>query len=232
MATYSGTTAFDLSIDEIATEAYERCGIEVRDGWDMQTARRSFNILIAEWANRGLNLWTLKETSKALTATTIELSGSDLFGSTATASAALIDMVQLIVVDGSNDFSTTQISQATYNDYTVKTTSGRPTQWYFERTILPKLFLYPAADKAYTLKYWALERMDDAGAYTNNAQIPFRFIPALTAGLAFYLSQKKAPDRMQALKLLYEDEFKRAADEDGSRASLYLTPHAYYPAGV
>ena len=124
MATYSGTTAFDLSIDEIATEAYERCGIEVRDGWDMQTARRSFNILIAEWANRGLNLWTLKETSKSLSATTIELSGSDLYGSTAADSAALIDIVQVIVVDGSNDFSTTQISQATYNDYTVKTTSG------------------------------------------------------------------------------------------------------------
>jgi len=228
MPTYSGTSSFDLTIDEIATEAYERCGIEVRDGLQLKTARRSFNILMAEWANRGLNLWTLKETSKSLSATTIELSGTNLH----TDSASLIDLVQLVVIDGSNDYATTQISQATYNDYTVKTTSGRPTQWYFERTILPKLFLYPAADKAYTLKYWAMERMDDAGAYTNNAQIPFRFIPAVTAGLAYYLAQKKAPDRMQALKLLYEDEFKRAADEDGSRASLYLTPQAYYPAGT
>jgi len=234
MPTYSGTSTFDLTIDEIATEAYERCGIEVRDGWDMKTARRSLNILIAEWANRGLNLWTVKSTTKTngIAADATSLSGSDLYGSTAGASASLIAITDLIVIDGSNDYSTTQISRSTYANYTVKTTGGRPTQWYFERTILPTLFLYPAADKVYTLKYWALERMDDAGAYTNNEQIPFRFIPAITAGLAFYLSQKKAPDRMQALKLLYEDEFKRAADEDGSRASLYLTPQAYYPAGA
>ena len=228
MPTYASTSTFDLTIDEIATEAYERCGIEVRDGLQLKTARRSLDILIAEWANRGLNLWTIQPTSKALAATTIELSGTDLHAD----SAKLIDITDLIVIDGSNDYSTTQISRSTYNNYTVKTTSGRPTQWWFERTILPKLHLYPAADKAYTVKYYALERMYDSGAYTNNAQIPFRFIPAITAGLAFYLAQKKAPDRMQALKLLYEDEFKRAADEDGSRSSLYLTPQAYYPAGT
>ena len=144
----------------------------------------------------------------------------------------IIDITDVIIRDSSNnDYSTNTISRAQYWNYTVKTTSGRPTQYYFERTINPTLYLYPAADTAYTLKYYALLRMKDAGDYTNNAEIPFRFLPCMTAGLAYYISMKKAPERMQALKLLYEDEFKRAADEDGERTSVFLTPQSYYPTG-
>jgi len=144
----------------------------------------------------------------------------------------IVDITDVIIRDSSNnDYSTTAIARSQYWNYTVKTTSGRPTQYYFERTINPTLYLYPAADQAYTLIYYALVRMSDSGDYTNNSEIPFRFLPCLVAGLAYYISMKRAPERMQALKLLYEDEFKRAADEDGSRTSVYLTPSTYYPSG-
>ncbi len=160
------------------------------------------------------------------------LTGANLFGAGADAPEQIVDITDVIIRDSSNnDYSTTAIARAQYWNYTVKTTSGRPTQFYFERTISPTLYLYPAADQAYTLIYYALVRMSDAGDYTNNSEIPFRFLPCLVAGLAYYISMKKAPERMQALKLLYEDEFKRAADEDGQRTSVYLTPQTYFPTG-
>jgi hypothetical protein len=230
MPTYSSTADFDLSIDEIAEEAYERCGLQVRSGYDLKTARRSLNLMLSEWANRGLNLWTIQKQEKTLPATTTELSGTSLFGSGANSAQQIIDITDLVIRDSSNnEFSTTSISRSTYLNYTVKTTSGRPSQYYFERTINPKLFLYPAADTTYTLVYYALVRMKDAGAYTNNAEIPFRFLPCLTAGLAYYIAMKKAPDRIQLLKQVYEDEFQRAADTDGERTSIFLTPKNYLP---
>ena len=232
MPTYANTANFDLSIDEICQEAYERCGLQVRAGNDLQTARRSLNLMMAEWANRGINLWTVKKQEKTLAANTTNLTGTNLFGSGADDSQQIIGVTDVIVRDSSNnDYSVNTISRSQYWNYAVKTTSGRPTQYYFERTINPTLYLYPAADTAYTLKYYALLRMKDAGDYTNNAEIPFRFLPCMTAGLAYYISMKKAPERMQALKLLYEDEFKRAADEDGERTSVFLTPQSYYPTG-
>ena len=232
MPTYSSSANFDLTIDNIAEEAYERCGLQVRSGYDLQTARRSLNLMLAEWANRGLNLWTIQLQEKSITQGTTDLSGTNLFGSGANAAQEIIDITDVVIRDSSNnDFSANSISRSTYLNYAVKTTSGRPTQYYFERTINPTLYLYPAADVAYTLKYYALVRMKDSGAYTNNAEIPFRFLPCLTAGLAYYIAMKKAPDRMQALKLLYEDEFKRAADEDGQRTSVYLTPQNYFTNG-
>ena len=232
MPTYSSSANFDLTIDNIAEEAYERCGLQVRSGYDLQTARRSLNLLLAEWANRGLNLWTIQLQEKTISATTTSLTGTSLFGSNANDSQQIVDITDVVIRDSSNnDFSATPISRSTYLNYAVKTTSGRPTQYYFERTINPTLYLYPAADTAYTLIYYALVRMSDAGDYTNNAEIPFRFLPCLNAGLAYYISMKKSPERMQALKLLYEDEFKRAADEDGERTSLFLTPQSYYPSG-
>ena len=174
----------------------------------------------------------MKKQEKTLAADTTNLTGTNLFGSGADDSQQIVGITDVIIRDSSNnDYSTTSISRAQYWNYTVKTTSGRPTQYYFERTISPTLYLYPAADQAYTLIYYALVRMSDAGDYTNNAEIPFRFLPCLNAGLAYYISMKKAPERMQALKLLYEDEFKRAADEDGERTSLYLTPQSYFPTG-
>ena len=232
MPTYASTASFDLTIDQICQEAFERCGLQIRSGNDLQTAKRSLNLMLAEWANRGLNLWTIQLQEKSIAADTTNLSGTSLFGSSADASQQIIDITDVVIRDSSNnDYSATPISRSTYLNYTVKTTSGRPTQYYFERTINPRLYLYPAADTAYTLKYYALLRMKDAGDYTNNAEIPFRFLPCMTAGLAYYISMKKAPERMQALKLLYEDEFKRAADEDGERTSVFLTPQSYYPTG-
>ena len=230
MPTYSSTATFDLSIDEIAEEAFERCGLQVRSGYDLKTARRSLNLLLAEWANRGLNLWTIQLQEKTIAADTTNLSGSDLFGSGANAAQEIIDITDVVISDSSNnDYSATSISRSTYFNYTVKTTSGRPSQYYFERTINPRLYLYPAADTAYTLKYYALLRMKDSGAYTNNNEIPFRFLPCLSAGLAYYIAMKKAPDRIQLLKQIYEDEFQRAAAQDGERTSLFLTPKTYLP---
>ena len=230
MPTYASTANFDLSIDDIAEEAYERCGLQIRSGYDLQTARRSLNILLSEWANRGLNLWTIQLQEKTLPANTTSLTGTSLFGSNADDSQQIVDITDVVIRDSSNnDFAATSISRSTYFNFTTKTTSGRPTQYYFERTINPTLFLYPAADTTYTLRYYALVRMFDAGDYTNNAQIPFRFLPCMTAGLAYYMAMKKAPDRIQLLKQIYEDEFQRAADQDGERTSLFLTPKVYLP---
>jgi len=230
MPTYSSTANFDLSIDDIAEEAFERCGLQVRSGYDLKTARRSLNLLLSEWANRGLNLWTIQKQEKTLAADTTALTGTNLFGSSADDSQQIVDITDVIIRNSSNnDFSTTSISRSTYWNYAVKTTSGRPTQYYFERTINPTLYLYPAADTTYTLIYYALVRMADSGAYTNNTEIPFRFLPCLSAGLAYYIAMKKAPDRIQLLKQIYEDEFQRAAAQDGERTSLFLTPKTYLP---
>jgi len=230
MPTYASTANFDLSIDDIAEEAYERCGLQIRSGYDIKTARRSLNLMLAEWANRGLNLWTIQKQEKTLPANTTNLTGTSLFGAGANDSQQIVDITDVIIRDSSNnDFSTNTISRATYWNYAVKTTSGRPTQYYFERTINPTLYLYPAADTAYTLIYYALVRMYDSGDYTNNAQVPFRFLPCLTAGLAYYISMKRTPDRIQLLKQVYEDEFQRAAAQDGERTSLFLTPKTYLP---
>ena len=230
MPTYSSTANFDLSIDDIAEEAFERCGLQTRSGYDIKTARRSINLMLAEWANRGLNLWTIQLQEKTIAQGTTDLSGANLFGSGAEAAQQIVDITDVVIRDSSsNDFSASSISRSTYLNYAVKTTSGRPSQYYFERTINPKLFLYPAADTTYTLKYYALVRMKDSGAYTNNNEIPFRFLPCLTAGLAYYIAMKKSPDRIQLLKQLYEDEFQRAAAQDGERTSLFLTPKTYLP---
>ena len=230
MPTYASTASFDLSIDDIAEEAFERCGLQTRSGYDIKTARRSINLMLAEWANRGLNLWTIQLQEKTITQGTTNLTGLNLFGSGADAAQQIVDITDLVISDSSNnDFSAQSISRSTYLNISVKTTSGRPTQYYFERTINPRLYLYPAADTTYTLKYYALLRMKDAGDYTNNAEIPFRFLPCLTAGLAYYIAMKRTPDRIQLLKQVYEDEFQRAADQDGERTSLFLTPKNYLP---
>ena len=131
MPTYASTANFDLSIDEIAEEAYERCGLQVRSGYDLKTARRSLNLLLAEWANRGLNLWTIQLQEKTITAGTNNLTGLDLFGSGQDAAQQIIDITDLAISDSNNnDFSAQSISRSTYLNIAVKTTSGRPTQSY------------------------------------------------------------------------------------------------------
>ena len=142
MPTYSSTANFDLSIDDIAEEAFERCGLQTRSGYDIKTARRSINLMLAEWANRGLNLWTIQLQEKTIAQGTTDLSGANLFGSGAEAAQQIVDITDVVIRDSSsNDFSASSISRSTYLNYAVKTTSGRPSQYYFERTINPILYL-------------------------------------------------------------------------------------------
>ena len=189
----SGTTTFDLTIEEIIEEAFERCGLQVRTGYDIKTARRSLNIMFAEWANRGLNLWTIELNTQTLTASTASYDlGTDV-----------IDIVSAVVYEASDttiDYEIERISRAEYLNIPKKSTEARPSQYYLERSITPKLYLYPTPDAADTFKYYALTRMNDAGGYTNNAEIPFRFIPCMVAGLAYYISMKKAPERIPMVK--------------------------------
>ena len=217
MAT-SGTTSFDLTIEEIIAESYERCGLYVRSGYDLKTSRRSLNLLFAEWANRGLNLWTIEQRTKTLTADT---SSYDL-------DADLVDILSAVITEASDstvDSQIERISRAEYLHISKKSTSASPTQFYIERSITPKLYVYATPDAADTFKYYALTRIQDAGSYSGNAEVPFRFLPCLVAGLAYYIAMKKAPDRIQLLKQVYEDEWLRASSEDSTRSSIKIVPN-------
>tara|TARA_R110001583_G_scaffold139141_1_gene291272 strand:- start:1418 stop:2083 length:666 start_codon:yes stop_codon:yes gene_type:complete len=217
MAT-SGTTSFDLTIEEIIAESYERCGLYVRSGYDLKTSRRSLNLLFAEWANRGLNLWTIEQRTKTLTAGT---SSYDL-------DADLVDILSAVITEASDstvDRKIERISRAEYLHISKKSTSASPTQFYIERSITPKLYVYATPDAADTFKYYALTRIQDAGSYSGNAEVPFRFLPCLVAGLAYYIAMKKAPDRLQLLKQVYEDEWQRASAEDSTRSSIKIVPN-------
>ena len=223
MAT-SGTTDFTLRVDEIIEEAFERCGLQTRKGYDLDTARRSLNILFAEWANRGLNLWKITQGSKTLVASQPSYSFSS------PEEQGIVDILSAIVNNGTNDFSVDRVSRMAYLDLPNKTETGQPSEWYFERTLVPTLYVYTSPDdtKTYTFKYYALRRIEDAGSYSNDVDLPFRFIPCMCAGLAYYIAMKKAPDRVQLLKQVYEEEFARAAAEDATRASIHLVPAQGY----
>ena len=233
MPTYASTADFDLSISEIVEEAFERCGLQDRSGYELKTARRSLNLLLAEWSNRGLNLWTIKKQTAALAADTTSLSGTALYGAGANAASEIVEITDMVIRDSSNnEYSCSPISRSTYLNYTVKTSVGRPTQYYFEKTINPTLYLYPAADVAYTVVFYAMLRMKDSGAYTNNSEIPFSFLPCLTAGLAYYIALKYAPERTQILKIAYEEEFRRAADTNRGNVSSHFVPKIGITAGT
>ena len=226
----SGTSTFNLNIDEVIDEAYERCGLTTNSGYDLKRARRNLNILLSEWSNRGLNLWKVENKEQALTAGTI---------SCATPSNCN-DVLEAYVSTGAGnsatitDVSLTKIDRSAYAALPNKGSTGQPSQYYVDRQINPQIYLYQAPDAVtYTyLKYYYIARIEDAGAYTNTPDAPYRFLPCMVAGLSYYLSFFKAADRTQMLKLAYEDEMKRALDEDGSRTSLYITPQTYYGDGV
>lgn len=219
MAT-SGTTDFNLDIQEAIEEAYDRCGLVLRTGYDIKSSRRALNIMFAEWANRGINIWTVKQR----TATIAENDQSN----TTDFASDIVDILDVVVRDGTTDYTMDKISRAEYLNIPVKSSTGRPTQFFFDGQINPVINFYPAADKSYTLVYNALTRIQDAGAYTNTTDMPFRFYPCLVAGLAYYVAMKKAPQRMADLKFEYEDVWKRAADTDGNRDSVFLTPQNYF----
>lgn len=217
MAT-SGTTTFNLSIDDLVEEAFERCGMRPQSGYQLSSARRSLNLLFLDWANRGLNLWTIEQATYALVQGTNEIS----------LDASVVNVLEAVIRDPSAGVSTDiyieRISREDYLNVPDKTTQARPAQFYVQRTNIPKVFFYPAADKNYTFVYYRIRRIQDAGDYTNTADVNFRFLPCLASGLAYYLSLKFSPERASALKAIYEEDFQRAASEDRDTASVQFVP--------
>jgi|TARA_S200002703_G_scaffold118352_1_gene104015 hypothetical protein len=238
MAT-SGTTTFESSfyIDDIITEAYERIGMFDYSGNNIKTARRSLNIMFQEWANRGLHYWEIKNNSITLvdgqSEYTMYRSTAD-GTSDATAVYGVDDVLEMSYRNSSSvDFPLTKINRSEYQSLSNKTDEGTPTQYFVQRfidKITVTLFLTPGSTEAGNfINYYYVSRIQDAGSYTNNADVPYRFVPCMVSGLSYYLSQKFAPQRTQEMKLLYEDELQRALQEDGSSSSSYISPKVYYP---
>ena len=218
MAT-SGSTNFELDVSDYIEEAFERCGLEVRTGDDLQTARRSLNLLFADWANRGLNQWTIAQRTQTVTSSTGTYDlGEDV-----------IDVLSMVVRRDNNDLSMERISRDTYLSIPSKTTTGRPTQFFIDRQITPQIKVWPLPENSTDiLVFDCLTRIQDADTFTNTIEVPFRFYPCLAAGLAYYLAIKKAPDRIQLLKAIYDEEFDRAQAEDRDRASFNVAPSLRY----
>jgi hypothetical protein len=220
--TTSNSTNFELDVAEYIEEAFERCGLELRSGYDLKSARRSLNIMLAEWANRGINLWTVELRTKTLTGSTTSY----------TLDSDLVDILEAVLFttsDTTTDIEVDRISRAEYLNISNKTTEGKPVQYFLERgASTPTLYLYPTPDGAHTFKYYGLTKIQDAGNYENEMEVPTRFLPCLTSGLAYYTSVKKAPERTPLLKQLYEEEWQRASEEDRPRSSFFATPERGY----
>ena len=215
----SGSTDFELDVSDYIEEAFERCGLEVRTGYDLKTAKRSLNLMLAEWANRGLNQWTIAQRSQALT----ESDGEYTIGTD------VIDILSVVVRRDSTDYSLDRLSREEYLNIPTKTTEGRPSQFFLDRQISPNLKIWPIPENSTdVLFYDALTRMDDADAFTNTMEVPFRFYPCLAAGLAYYIAIKRSPQRVQLLKAVYEEEMERAIQEDRDRASFTIEPAYQY----
>ena len=237
--TTSGTAVFEkgFSIADIVEEAYERIGMQGVSGYQLKGARRSLNILFQEWSNRGLHYWEIANNTITLVNNqnvyTMFRSTSD-GTSDATAVYGVDDVLEASFRNSSNvDTPLTKINRSTYQGLSNKTDTGTPTQYFVQRFIdkvTITLYLTPGTNEAGKfINFYYVKRIQDAGAYTNDADVPYRFVPCMIAGLSYYLAIKYAPDRMQMLKLLYEDELNRALQEDGSSSSSYITPKTYYP---
>jgi hypothetical protein len=215
--TTSGTTTFDLSIDDAVEEAFERCGMRMTSGYQLASARRSLNLLFLDWANRGLNLWTIEQQTYALTGDAEITLDSDT-----------VNVLSAVIRDNSQspsvDITIDRISREEYLNIPDKQTGARPAQYYVQRANVFKVFLYPRPNGPYTLVYYRIRRIQDAGDYTNTADVNFRFLPCLVSGLAYYLALKFAPERVAALKAFYEEDFQRAALEDRDTASVSFVP--------
>ena len=223
MAT-SGTKTFELDIADYIEEAFERCGLEARSGYDLKTATRSLNIMFAEWANRGLNQWTVEQKTIAMVANT------GTYNIDATNSTATIDVLDCFIRETQSgteaDIPLSRLSRAEYSNLSTKSTTGKPNQFFIDKGISPTITVWPKPDLSdkYTVVVNALSRIEDAGGAVATAEVPFRFYPCLVAGLAYYISMKKAPDRMPILKQVYEEEFERASSQDEERASYTVSP--------
>jgi len=242
--TTSGTSSFNLDLNNIVEEAFERCGLELRTGYDLRTARRSLNLLTVEWANRGVNLWTIEQGEIALNMNQIVY---DLPVDT-------IDLLEHITRTGTGqnqqDLTITRISVSTYATIPNKNATGRPIQVWVDRQSgatypaggrpagtdpvtgidYPKIYVYPAPDQSnyYTFVYWRMRRIQDAGNGIQTQDIPFRFLNCMIAGLAYYLAQKIAPDRVQVLKAQYDEQWKYATEEDRDKAAVRFVPRRYF----
>ena len=221
MAT-SGSTDFELDVNDYIEEAFERCGLEVRTGYDVRTARRSLNLMFADWANRGLNRWTIEQSTLTLSASTAIYN----------LPTDTVDVLSAVIRTGTgttqSDTQITRISRDVFINIPSKNTEAQPSQWYVDRQIVPQIRFWPTPDQTYTLVYDRLTRIEDADASINTLDVPFRFYPFLAAGLAYYIAMKKAPERVPVLKSMYEEEFARAAYEDVDRANLSLVPRRDY----
>ena len=246
--TTSGTTTFGktFAIDDVVEEAYERIGIRGVSGYQLKTARRSLNILFQEWANRGVHLWEIGDGYLTLVAGTNEYIGyrssgdgtSTLLDSAGAALYSVDDIFEASYrssagTTSQSDSPLTKISRSTYSSLSNKLAQGQPSQYWVQRFIdkvTMTLYLTPGDTQAGNfVHFYYLKRIQDAGDYTNEADVVNRFVPCMCAGLAYYLSMKKAPQRTQECKLIYEDELNRALQEDGSPASVYISPKTYYP---
>ena len=236
--TTSGTATFEkgFSISDIVEESYERLGIQGVSGYQLKSARRSLNILFQEWANRGLHYWEVANNNITLVADQAEYT---MFRSTAdgtsstTAVYGVDDVLEASYRNSNVDTPLTKINRSQYQALSNKTSTGTPSQYFVQRfidKITITLYLTPGSSEAGKfLNYYYVKRIQDAGDYTNDADVPYRFVPCMIAGLSYYLAIKYAPDRVQMLKMLYEDELNRALEEDGSSSSSFITPKTYYP---
>tara|TARA_R100001082_G_C4352636_1_gene155305 strand:+ start:739 stop:1434 length:696 start_codon:yes stop_codon:yes gene_type:complete len=220
----SGSKNFELDVAEYVEEAFERCGVELRTGYDLKTARRSLNLMLAEWANRGLNQWTISEKTVAMVKDT---STYNIDSTNATAPIDVLDVFVRETINSENtDLPMTRLSRAEYSHITNKASTGKPNQFFINKQTTPTISVWPAPDKSstYTIYMNVLTRMDDADAGANTLDLPFRFYPCLAAGLAYYISLKKAPERTGMLKAMYEEEFERAMSQDEDRGSFKVSP--------
>ena len=220
----SGSKDFELDVADYVEEAFERCGLELRTGYDLKTAPRSLNLLLAEWANRGLNQWTIKQ--KVLTM----VKDTTVYTIDATTPTATIDVLDVFIRETlggvSTDVPITRMSRSEYANISTKSSTGKPNQYLIDKQISPTITVWPAPDQnsKYDLYLNVLSRIDDADVGANTMQIPFRFYPCLSAGLAYYIALKKAPEKVQMLKAVYEEEFDRALSQDEDRASFRVAP--------
>jgi hypothetical protein len=244
--TTSGTTTFDktFSIDEIVEEAFERIGIQQVSGYQLKTSRRSLNIMLQEWGNRGIHYWEIDELDLDLIQGQAEYK---FFRSAADGTSAvsnpngiygMSDVLEAQLRSNrtqtdQSDSPMTKVDRSTYAAFSNKLSEGTPNQYWVQRFIDHiSINVYPTPDSSSASKdmhFYYIKRIQDIGAYTNATDLPFRFVPCMVSGLSYYLSMKYAPQLTQNLKLIYEDEFQRALQEDGSASSTFITPKAYYP---
>jgi hypothetical protein len=234
--TTSGTSTFNLNLNDLVEEAFERCGAELRTGYDLRTARRSLNLLTIEWANRGINLWTIEQGSIPM------VQGQIVYDLPVDTIDLLEHVIRTQTGQQQTDITINRISIDTYSTIPNKNAQGRPIQVWINRQSgadypatgvkEPQINVWPAPDQSnyYTFVYWRLRRLQDAGDGVTTQDIPFRFLPCMVAGLAYHLSLKipGALERSVGLKAQYEELWQQAADEDREKAPLRIAPRQYF----